>query len=72
MCSKIEMRAFSELLAGLPYLPKDGFYKYRTNPNPKTEEWIISGAMKVIRILKKNEVDKLVIKAGRKPQKREI
>lgn len=60
---------FQHSLAGLPRIPKDGFYKYRTNPNPKTDPWIITGSMKVRRILSKAEVDDLVLQAGRKPQR---
>lgn len=59
---------FQHSLAGLPRIPKDGFYKYRTNPNPKTDPWIITGAMKVRRVLSKSEVDDLVRKAGKEPQ----
>ena len=57
--------------AGLKHLPTDGYYIYRTNPNPDTDPWIITGAMKVNRILSNEEVDDLVRKAGRKPQRRE-
>ncbi len=61
---------FRHSYAGLPRLPKDGFYKYRTNPNPATDPWIITGAMKVNRILSNEEVDELVRAAGREPQRR--
>lgn len=54
--------------AGLKRLPEDGFYMYRTNPNPETDPWIITGAMKVNKVLTKDEVDELVRKAGREPQ----
>lgn len=57
--------------AGLPRVPKDGSYTYRTNPNPETDPWIITGAMKVKRILTPSEVDAMVIEAGREPQRRE-
>lgn len=57
--------------AGLKHLPTDGYYIYRTNPNPDTDPWIITGAMKVNRILSNDEVDDLVRKAGREPQRRE-
>lgn len=57
--------------AGLKKVPKDGYYIYRTNPNPETDPWIITGAMKVNRILSDKEVDDLVRKAGREPQRRE-
>ena len=58
--------------AGLKYLPTDGYYRYRTNPNPETDPWIITGAMKVNRVLTNEEVDDLVRKAGREPQQREF
>jgi len=63
---------YQHSLAGLPYLPTNGSYKYRTNPNPETDPWIITGAMRVRRVLKPSEVDELVRKAGREPQKREV
>ncbi len=59
---------FQHSLAGLPHLPKDGSYEYRTNANPATDPWIITGSMKVNRILTKQEVDAIVITAGRQPQ----
>ena len=46
--------------AGLKHLPTDGYYRYRTNPNPETDPWIITGAMKVNRVLTNEEVDDLV------------
>lgn len=58
--------------AGLKHLPTDGYYRYRTNPNPETAPWIITGAMKVNRVLTNEEVDDLVRKAGREPQQREF
>lgn len=58
--------------AGLKYLPTDGYYRYRTNPNPETDPWIITGAMKVNRVLTNEEVDALVLQAGREPQQREF
>ena len=60
---------FQHQLAGLPRVPEDGSYKYRTNANPATDPWIITGAMKVNRILSREEVDDMVRKAGREPQK---
>ena len=62
---------FQHSLAGLPKLPVNGSYKYRTNPNPETDEWVITGAMKVNRILKPSEVDAMVREAGREPQRRQ-
>lgn len=51
---------FIHSYAGLPKIPVDGCYRYRTNPNPNTPEWIISGAIKVLRILKNEEVEMLL------------
>ena len=59
---------YQHSLAGLKHLPTDGFYMYRTNPNPETEPWVITGAMKVNRILTRAEQAELVKKAGREPQ----
>lgn len=62
---------YQHSLAGLKRVPKDGSYTYRTNPNPETDPWVITGAMKVKRLLKPSEVDELVKAAGRKPQQRQ-
>lgn len=62
---------FQHSYAGLPRLPINGAYKYRTNPNPETDPWIITGAMKVNRLLTPTEVDEMVKSAGREPQKRQ-
>lgn len=59
---------YQHSLAGLKHVPTDGSYKYRTNPDPRTDEWIITGAMRVNKILTREEVDELVRKAGREPQ----
>lgn len=59
---------FQHSLAGLKHLPTDGYYMYRTNPNPETDPWVITGAMKVNRILTRAEQADLVSKAGREPQ----
>lgn len=37
-------------LGGLNHLPLGGSYRYRTNPNPDSPEWIICDRIKVIRI----------------------
>lgn len=59
---------YQHSLAGLKHLPTDGYYMYRTNPNPETDPWVITGAMKVNRILTRVEQADLVSKAGREPQ----
>jgi hypothetical protein len=62
---------FQHSLAGLPKVPENGSYRYRTNPNPETDPWIITGAMRVNKILTPTEVDAMVKEAGRKPQPRQ-
>lgn len=62
---------FQHSYAGLPRLPLNGSYKYRTNPNPETDPWIITGAMKVNRLLTPTEVDSMVEAAGREHQRRQ-
>lgn len=59
---------YQHSLAGLKHLPTDGYYMYRTNPNPETDPWVITGAMKVNRILNRAEQAELVKNAGREPQ----
>lgn len=58
---------FRHSYAGLPKIPKGGSYKYRTNPNPKTVPWIIAGAMKVVKVLTYDEVDRILEKNGVEP-----
>ena len=62
---------FQHSYAGLPRVPENGAYQYRTNPNPETDPWIITGAMRVKRLLKPSEVDEMVREAGREPQPRQ-
>lgn len=59
---------YQHSLAGLKHLPTDGYYMYRTNPNSETDPWVITGAMKVNRILTRAEQAELVKNAGREPQ----
>lgn len=59
---------YQHSLAGLKHLPTDGYYMYRTNPNPETDPWVITGAMKVNHILTRAEQAELVKNAGREPQ----
>lgn len=59
---------YQHSLAGLKHIPTDGYYMYRTNPNPETDPWVITGAMKVNRILTRAEQAELVKNAGREPQ----
>jgi hypothetical protein len=58
---------YQHSLAGLPKLPKDGYYKYRTNPRPDTVPWVITGAIKVNRLLSDDEVNAILEKHGIAP-----
>lgn len=62
---------FRHSYAGLPKLPTDGYYRYRTNPNPDTVPWIITGAMRVTRILTDAETDAICREAGVEPMQRQ-
>ena len=55
---------FQHSLAGLPKVPKDGYYVYRTNPDPKTVPWYISGAMRVKRLLNDRETAEILRENG--------
>lgn len=61
---------FQHSLAGLPKIPTDGYYTYRTNPDPKTKPWYITGAMKVNRILTDAETNSILRSNGIEPMKR--
>lgn len=58
---------FRHAYAGLPAIPKNGSYRYRTNPNPETVPWIIAGAMKVDKVLSFDEVDDILRSKGIEP-----
>lgn len=62
---------FQHSLAGLPELPKDGCYRYRTNPNPETNDWLITGSMKVNRVLSDKETDAILRANGITPMRRQ-
>lgn len=62
---------FQHSLAGLPKIPTDGYYTYRTNPDPKTKPWYITGAMKVNRILTDAETNSILRANGIEPMKRD-
>ncbi len=44
-------------------IPKGGYYKYKTNPN-MTGSWLISGAMKVVKVLSYEQVKSINKKFG--------
>lgn len=58
---------YQHSLAGLPRLPKNGYYKYRTNPNPDTIPWVITGAIKVTKLLDDYDVAKIL--GGNAPER---
>ena len=51
---------YQHSLAGLPKIPIDGYYKYRTNPNPDTVPWVITGAIKVTKLLDDCDVQRIL------------
>jgi hypothetical protein len=59
-----EAGVYNHSQAGVPYIPEDGFYKYRTNANPNSSPWYISGAIKVTRVLDDSEVRKILADNG--------
>lgn len=62
---------FRHAYAGLPKLPQDGYYRYRTNPKPDTVPWVITGAMKVNRLLSDAEVNAILEENGVAPVHRQ-
>lgn len=58
---------YQHSLAGLKKLPTNGYYKYRTNPDPDTVPWVITGQMKVDRLLSDDEVNEILKSKGIEP-----
>ena len=58
---------YQHSLAGLPKLPTNGYYKYRTNPNPDTVPWVITGAIKVNKLLDDYDVERIL--GGNAPER---
>ena len=58
---------YQHSLAGLPKLPTNGYYKYRTNPNPDTVPWVITGAIKVNKLLDDFDVERIL--GGNAPER---
>lgn len=58
---------YQHSLAGLPKLPKNGYYKYRTNPNPDTVPWVITGAIRVTKLLDDYDVQQIL--GGNAPER---
>lgn len=62
--------SFNRTQAGLPYIPYDGYYKYRTNADPDTAPWYITGSMRVVEILDDDMARKECAKHGVVPMAR--
>ena len=62
-----EKGGFNRTQAGLPYVPKNGSYRYRTNADPTTAPWYITGSMKVNRILDDADIREICAKFGVTP-----
>ena len=58
---------YQHSLAGLKKLPKDGYYKYRTNPRPDTVPWVITGAIRVDKLLDDYQVNEILKSKGIAP-----
>lgn len=57
--------------ADLQEMPKNGYYRYSTNPltqGGKNGEWYISGSLKINRALTQQECDDILAEYGRLPQ----
>ena len=66
-----EAGSFERTQAGLPFLPENGYYKYRTNADPTTAPWYISGAIKVVEILDDEQCREICAEYGIVPDPRE-
>lgn len=60
-------KRFQHSLAGLPRVPEGGAYKYRTNPKPETVPWVITGAIKVNKLLDDYDVERIL--GGNAPER---
>lgn len=56
--------------AYIKQVPENGCYRYKTNPN-MLGEWIISGSIKVLRILGDDEVENILKEQGYDPMPRD-
>jgi hypothetical protein len=62
-----KMSKFVYRYGDIKHLPTDGYYKYKTNPDPATVPWIISGSIKVLKLLGDSEVDAILRSEGLEP-----
>ncbi len=54
-----EKGTFDRTQAGLPRIPENGYYLYRTNADPTTPPWFITGAIKVNRLIDDAEAERI-------------
>ena len=66
-----ERGKFDRTQAGLPRVPVDGYYKYRTNVDPSTAPWYITGAMRVVEVLDDADCARICAEYGVTPDPRE-
>lgn len=64
---KQDVRLFSHVKGDLKHLPTGGSYRYRTNPKPDTVPWVISGAIRVRRLIDDYEVNEIL--GGNAPER---
>lgn len=51
----------------MPKLPVGGYYIYRTNPDPDTVPWVITGAIRVNKLLDDFDVESIL--GGNAPER---
>ena len=65
------MTIFVHRYGDIKHIPADGYYKYRTNPDPTTIPWVITGAIKVLELLGDDDVNDILRQDGMKPVERQ-
>ena len=65
--TKYKSDKYQHSAAGLQRIPENGSYKYRTNPNPDTVPWVITGAIRVSKLL--DDADVRAILGNRAPER---
>jgi hypothetical protein len=60
---------FNPTKAFLDYIPINGFYRYKTNPN-MTGSWILAGGIKIVKVLTDEMVNEILINNSIKPMPR--
>lgn len=61
------VNVFNHTYGDIKHIPTDGYYRYRTNPLPETVPWVITGAMKVLKLLSDDEVNDILEAEGIPP-----